>query len=142
MSYRNDNWFFLALCLTIPMIFAVIPVFGPIVGLLLLLLSVCFCLKGFVNVVKGNDKNPLIRDANKLDLQKNSSTLKQKKYIDENTRIKNLPIPISEKLSKMSQVSRELSYKLGRQPTRMEMANEMGIDQKELEDLISQSRPT
>ena len=52
-----------------------------------------------------------------------------------------LPIHISEKLSKMRRVSRELSHKFGRQPTRLEMATEMGIDQKDLEDLISQSAP-
>jgi len=52
-----------------------------------------------------------------------------------------LPIHISEKLSKMRRVSRELSHKFGRQPTRLEMATEMGIDQKDLKDLISQSAP-
>ena len=41
----------------------------------------------------------------------------------------------------MRRVSRELSHKFGRQPTRLEMATEMGIDQKDLEDLISQSAP-
>jgi len=61
--------------------------------------------------------------------------------IDNSARTIRLPIHISEKLSKMRRVSRELSHKFGRQPTRMEMANEMGIDQKDLEDLISQSAP-
>ena len=32
----------------------------------------------------------------------------------------------------MRRVSRELSHKFGRQPTRLEMATEMGIDQKDL----------
>jgi len=61
--------------------------------------------------------------------------------IDNSARTIRLPIHISEKLSKMRRVSRELSHKFGRQPTRLEMAAEMGIDQKELEDLISQSAP-
>jgi len=61
--------------------------------------------------------------------------------IDNSARTIRLPIHISEKLSKMRRVSRELSHKFGRQPTRLEMATEMGIDQKDLEDLISQSAP-
>jgi len=61
--------------------------------------------------------------------------------IDNSARTIRLPIHISEKLSKMRRVSRELSHKYGRQPTRFEMATEMGIDQKDLEDLISQSAP-
>ena len=63
------------------------------------------------------------------------------KNIDNSARTIRLPIHISEKLSKMRRVSRELSHKFGRQPTRLEMATEMGIDQKDLEDLISQSAP-
>jgi len=61
--------------------------------------------------------------------------------IDNSARTIRLPIHISEKLSKMRKVSRELSHKFGRQPTRFEMATEMGIEQKDLEDLISQSAP-
>jgi len=61
--------------------------------------------------------------------------------IDNSARTIRLPIHISEKLSKMRRVSRELSHKFGRQPTRLEMATEMGIDQKDLEDFISQSAP-
>jgi len=61
--------------------------------------------------------------------------------IDNSARTIRLPIHISEKLSKMRRVSRELSHKFGRQPTRLEMATEMGIEQKDLEDLISQSAP-
>ncbi len=61
--------------------------------------------------------------------------------IDNSARTIRLPIHISEKLSKMRRVSRELSHKYGRQPTRLEMANAMGIEQKDLEDLISQSAP-
>ena len=47
--------------------------------------------------------------------------------IDNSARTIRLPIHISEKLSKMRRVSRELSHKFGRQPTRLEMASEMGI---------------
>ena len=61
--------------------------------------------------------------------------------IDNSARTIRLPIHISEKLSKMRRVSRELSHKLGRQPSRLEMAEGMGIEQKDLEDLISQSTP-
>ncbi len=61
--------------------------------------------------------------------------------IDNSARTIRLPIHISEKLSKMRRISRDLSHKFGRQPTRLEMATEMGIDQKDLEDLISQSAP-
>jgi len=60
--------------------------------------------------------------------------------IDNSARTIRLPIHISEKLSKMRRVSRELSHKFGRQPTRLEMATEMGIDQKDLEDLILSSK--
>ena len=61
--------------------------------------------------------------------------------IDNSARTIRLPIHISEKLSKMRRVSRELSHKIGRQPNRQELANAMGIDQKDLEDLVSQSAP-
>ena len=61
--------------------------------------------------------------------------------IDNSARTIRLPIHISEKLSKMRRVSRDLSHKLGRQPNRLEMAEAMGIEQKDLEDLISQSAP-
>ena len=61
--------------------------------------------------------------------------------IDNSARTIRLPIHISEKLSKMRRVSRELSHQFGRQPTRLEMAKAMGIEQKDLEDLISQSAP-
>ncbi len=61
--------------------------------------------------------------------------------IDNSARTIRLPIHISEKLSKMRRVSRELSHKIGRQPNRMELAEAMGIEQKDLEDLVSQSAP-
>ena len=61
--------------------------------------------------------------------------------IDNSARTIRLPIHISEKLSKMRRISKELSHKLGRQPSRLEMATEMGISQKDLEDLMTQSAP-
>ncbi len=61
--------------------------------------------------------------------------------IDNSARTIRLPIHISEKLSKMRRVSRELSHKLGRQPNRNELSCAMGIEQKDLEDLVSQSAP-
>tara|TARA_Y100001970_G_scaffold294351_1_gene451267 strand:- start:7981 stop:9009 length:1029 start_codon:yes stop_codon:yes gene_type:complete len=61
--------------------------------------------------------------------------------IDNSARTIRLPIHISEKLSKMRRVSRELSHKLGRQPNRTELAYEMGIEAKDLEDLVAQSAP-
>ncbi len=61
--------------------------------------------------------------------------------IDNSARTIRLPIHISEKLSKMRRISRELSHKIGRQPNRTELADAMGIDPKDLEDLVSQSAP-
>ncbi len=62
--------------------------------------------------------------------------------IDNNSKTIYLSDQLSEKLSEIKKVSRELSHKLGRQPTRLEVANEMGIDQKDLEDLSSLSDPS
>ncbi|MFN6133403.1 MAG: sigma-70 family RNA polymerase sigma factor [Synechococcaceae cyanobacterium] len=61
--------------------------------------------------------------------------------IDNSARTIRLPIHISEKLSKMRRISRELSHRLGRQPNRLELAHAMGMQPIELEDLISQSAP-
>ncbi|MEB3302353.1 MAG: sigma-70 family RNA polymerase sigma factor, partial [Cyanobacteriota bacterium] len=61
--------------------------------------------------------------------------------IDNSARTIRLPIHISEKLSKMRRISRELSHRLGRQPNRLELAHAMGLQPSELEDLISQSAP-
>ena len=61
--------------------------------------------------------------------------------IDNSARTIRLPIHISEKLSKMRRISRELSHRFGRQPNRLELAHAMGIEPRELEDLISQSAP-
>jgi RNA polymerase primary sigma factor len=61
--------------------------------------------------------------------------------IDNSARTIRLPIHVSEKLSKMRRISRELSHRLGRQPNRLELAHAMGMAPEELEDLISQSAP-
>ena len=61
--------------------------------------------------------------------------------IDNSARTIRLPIHISEKLSKMRRITRELSHRLGRQPNRLELAHAMGMAPEELEELISQSAP-
>ena len=61
--------------------------------------------------------------------------------IDNSARTIRLPIHISEKLSKMRRITRELSHRFGRQPNRLELANAMGIEPQDLEDLVSQSAP-
>ncbi len=61
--------------------------------------------------------------------------------IDNSARTIRLPIHVSEKLSKMRRISRELSHRLGRQPYRLELAHAMGMPAQELEELISQSAP-
>ena len=61
--------------------------------------------------------------------------------IDNSARTIRLPIHISEKLSKMRRISKDLSQKLGRQPNRIELSKAMGIELKDLEDLVSQSAP-
>ena len=61
--------------------------------------------------------------------------------IDNSARTIRLPIHISEKLSKMRRVSRELCHRLGRQPNRLELAHGLGMAPEELEELISQSAP-
>ena len=61
--------------------------------------------------------------------------------IDNSARTIRLPIHISEKLSKMRRISRELSHRFGRQPNRLELANAMGIEPEDLEDLVAQSAP-
>ncbi len=61
--------------------------------------------------------------------------------IDNSARTIRLPIHISEKLSKMRRISRELGHRFGRQPNRLELANAMGIEPEDLEALIAQSAP-
>ena len=61
--------------------------------------------------------------------------------IDNSARTIRLPIHISEKLSKMRRISRELSHRLGRQPSRVELADELGMEPKDLEELMAQSAP-
>ncbi|MBM5810304.1 MAG: sigma-70 family RNA polymerase sigma factor [Cyanobacteria bacterium M_surface_9_m1_291] len=61
--------------------------------------------------------------------------------IDNSARTIRLPIHISEKLSKMRRVSRELSHRLGRQPNRLELSHALDMTPEELEDLMTQSAP-
>jgi RNA polymerase primary sigma factor len=61
--------------------------------------------------------------------------------IDNSARTIRLPIHISEKLSKMRRITRELSHRLGRQPNRLELSHAMGISPQELEELMAQSAP-
>ena len=61
--------------------------------------------------------------------------------IDNSARTIRLPIHISEKLSKLRRITRELSHRFGRQPNRLEMAHAMGMEPEELEELLSQSAP-
>ncbi|WP_320675832.1 RpoD/SigA family RNA polymerase sigma factor [Prochlorococcus sp. MIT 1300] len=61
--------------------------------------------------------------------------------IDNSARTIRLPIHISEKLSKMRRISRELSHRFGRQPNRLELAHAMGVDPEDIEDLVTQSAP-
>ena len=61
--------------------------------------------------------------------------------IDNSARTIRLPIHISEKLSKMRRISRELSHRLGRQPNRLELSHAMDMQPQELEELITQSAP-
>jgi len=61
--------------------------------------------------------------------------------IDNSARTIRLPIHISEKLSKMRRITRELSHRLGRQPNRLELAHAMGTTPEDLEELLTQSAP-
>jgi RNA polymerase primary sigma factor len=61
--------------------------------------------------------------------------------IDNSARTIRLPIHISEKLSKMRRVTRELSHRLGRQPNRLELSHALDMTPEDLEELIAQSAP-
>ncbi len=61
--------------------------------------------------------------------------------IDNSARTIRLPIHISEKLSKMRRISRELSHRLGRQPNRLELSHAMDMAPQDLEELMAQSAP-
>jgi RNA polymerase primary sigma factor len=61
--------------------------------------------------------------------------------IDNCARTIRLPIHISEKLSKMRRISRELSHRLGRQPNRLEVSHAMDMKPEELEELMAQTAP-
>ena len=59
--------------------------------------------------------------------------------IDNSARTIRLPIHISEKLSKMRRITRELTHRFGRQPNRLELAHAMGMEPDELEELLSKA---
>ena len=61
--------------------------------------------------------------------------------IDNSARTIRLPIHISEKLSKVRRITRELSHKLGYQPSRKQLSDAMGIKLDDLDSLMSQSAP-
>jgi RNA polymerase primary sigma factor len=61
--------------------------------------------------------------------------------IDNSARTIRLPIHISEKLSKMRRVTRELSHRLGRQPNRLELSHALDMTPEDLEELMAQSAP-
>jgi RNA polymerase primary sigma factor len=61
--------------------------------------------------------------------------------IDNSARTIRLPIHVSEKLSKLRRITRELSHRLGRQPNRLELAHAMAMRPEELEELMTQSAP-
>ncbi len=61
--------------------------------------------------------------------------------IDNSARTIRLPIHVSEKLSKIRRVTRELSHRLGRQPNRLELAHALDMRPEELEELMTQSAP-
>jgi RNA polymerase primary sigma factor len=61
--------------------------------------------------------------------------------IDNSARTIRLPIHISEKLSKLRRITRELSHRLGRQPNRLELAHGLGMEPDELEELMAQTAP-
>jgi len=53
-----------------------------------------------------------------------------------------LPVHLSERLASIRKVSRDLSHKLGAMPSRVEIAEEMGIDVDELDSILKQSLST
>ena len=57
--------------------------------------------------------------------------------IDNAGRTIRLPIHISEKLTKMKKIGKDLAQELKREPTRKELASAMGIKQEDLEDLLA-----
>ena len=61
--------------------------------------------------------------------------------IDNSARTIRLPIHVSEKLSKLRRITRELSHRFGRQPNRLELAHAMAMEPEELDNLLSQSTP-
>ena len=53
-----------------------------------------------------------------------------------------LPVHLSERLASIRKVSRDLSHKLGAMPSRVEIAEEMGIDVDEPDSILKQSLST
>lgn len=52
-----------------------------------------------------------------------------------------LPFYISEKLTKLRRITREISHRLGRPPNLLELAHGMGMEPGELKELIAQTAP-
>ena len=53
-----------------------------------------------------------------------------------------LPVHLSERLASIRKVSRELAHKLGAMPSRIEIAEEIGIDVEELDSVLRQALST
>ena len=61
--------------------------------------------------------------------------------LDNQSRMIRLPSHATEKLFKMRNVTRELTHRLERPPNRAELAHAMGIQPRDLDELIAQSSP-
>jgi RNA polymerase primary sigma factor len=61
--------------------------------------------------------------------------------IDNHARTIRLPIHISEKLSRIRKITRELTYRLRRSPSRAEIAEALGLPIEDVETLLRQSSP-
>ncbi|MDA9682213.1 sigma-70 family RNA polymerase sigma factor [bacterium] len=61
--------------------------------------------------------------------------------LDNQSRMIRLPSHITVKLFKMRKITRELTHRFRRPPNRTELAHAMGIEPRDLEELIAQSSP-
>ena len=61
--------------------------------------------------------------------------------LDNQSRMIRLPSHTTVKLFKMRKITRELTHRLERPPSRAELAHAMGIEPRDLEELIAQSSP-
>jgi RNA polymerase primary sigma factor len=61
--------------------------------------------------------------------------------IDNHARTIRLPIHISEKLSRIRKITRELTHRLRRSPSRSEIAEALGLPLEDVETLLRQSSP-